>query len=163
MRRLRFLACLTCLAALSAHPALAAQKSIRQTIASDKNYSSLRALINNAGMAKELSGKTKYTLIAPTNKAFKALGTTSKERLSKDPPYARTVLRYHLLKGSVKAADLLALSGKTIAPLQGEPFPVAIKGAFVFLGTNAKLIKTDVEASNGLIHVSNRVLLPPTE
>jgi len=148
---------------LCAQPASSAQKTIRQTVGSDKNYSSLVALIKTAGMTKELSGKARYTLIAPTNKAFKALGTTSRERLAKDRDYARTVLRHHMLKGAVKAANLLALDGKTITPLASDPIPVAVKRGTLLLNETAKLIKTDIEASNGLVHVSNRVLLPPTE
>lgn len=148
---------------LSAQPAGAAQKTIRQTVDSDRNYSSLAALIRTAGMTKDLSGKSRYTLIAPTNKAFKALGSTSRERLAKDRDYARTVLRHHMLKGAVKAANLLALDGKTITPLASDPIGVAVKRGVLLLNTTTKLIKTDIEASNGLIHVSNRVLLPPTE
>lgn len=150
----------TLVTGLIAAPAATAAKSpnLVQVAASDKQFSTLVRLVRAAGLVSALSGSTKLTVLAPTNAAFAKVPKRTLNALAKDRRALRRVLLYHVLRGAVPARTVVTL--RSAPTLAGPDISIRVKGRSVFVN-NAKVIKTDVKASNGIIHVINRVLLPP--
>ncbi|MCE4557512.1 fasciclin domain-containing protein [Roseateles cellulosilyticus] len=131
----------------------------------DAQFSVLVEAITAAGLDTTLSGAGPYTVFAPTNDAFTALlaelGVT-KAQLLADKATLTAVLQYHVIAGRVAKADVPL--GKPVTPLQGGIFKVdtAGNGLVITDGRNrqARITATDVTASNGLVHVIDKVLLP---
>ncbi|MGZ4268457.1 MAG: fasciclin domain-containing protein [Solirubrobacteraceae bacterium] len=145
------------LAAPSAAPA-AQQKNLVQTAVAAGQFTTLVKLVKQAGLAGTLSGTTKYTVLAPTDAAFKKVPKATLAALAKDKAKLRKVLLYHVLKGSVPASKVVKLtSARTV---EGSKITIGVKGSSVYVNRTAKVTKTDVKASNGIIHVINRVLIP---
>lgn len=137
------------------------------TVASaDPKFSILVEAVQAAGLVATLSGPGPLTVFAPTNDAFAALlaelGTT-KEALLANTDLLTAVLTYHVVSGKVLAADVAALpKPASVTTVQGASFTVgADLGITDARGRKAKLLATDVMASNGVIHVINKVILPP--
>jgi uncharacterized surface protein with fasciclin (FAS1) repeats len=106
-----------------------------------------------------LSGKTKYTILAPTNAAFAKVPKKTLDALAKDKAKLKAVLLYHVIKGSVPASKVVKLSSaKTV---NGASVKIRVRNKKVYVN-NARVTKTDVRASNGIIHVIDRVLIPPS-
>ena len=146
---------------LAAAPAGAApaRKTIVGVAAGDKQFSTLVKLVKSAGLAGTLS-KGSYTVFAPTNAAFAKVPKSTLDALGKDKAKLKAVLLYHVVKGRVPASKVVKLdSAKT---LNGASLTIDVKGASVFLNETTKVTKTDIKASNGIVHVINRVLLPPS-
>lgn len=139
----------------------AADKNIVQIASGDKNFSTLVSLVKKAGLAKTLSGG-EFTVFAPTNAAFKKVPKATLDKLGKDKKLLKSVLTYHAVKGTVMAAEVVKLNGKSVKTVNGKKLKVKVSGGNVFLNTNTKVTKTDIEASNGVIHVINKVLIPPS-
>lgn len=136
-----------------------ATRNLAQLAASDPQLSTLVSLVKQAGLSGALSGKTKLTVFAPTNTAFAALPKATLAALGKDKPMLKKVLEYHILPGSLPAAKVLKLhSAKT---LEGASVTFSVQGESAYIN-NAKIIKTNLFASNGVAHVINRVLTPPS-
>ena len=123
------------------------------------SFSTLVTAVKAAGLAETLSGKGPFTLFAPTNAAFAALPKGTLETLLKpeNRDLLRKVLTYHVVPGDLMARDLQ--SGK-VATVEGNSVAVQVKKNGVKVN-NANVIKADVDATNGVIHVIDRVLLPP--
>jgi uncharacterized surface protein with fasciclin (FAS1) repeats len=143
---------------LSAASASAAGgKNIVQVAAGNKQFSTLVTLVKKAGLVKALSGKTKLTVFAPTNAAFAKVPKATLAKLGKSPKLLAKVLEYHVLPGAVPASKVLKLhSAKT---LEGARVHFSVRGGHAYVN-NAQIIKTNIGASNGIIHVINRVLIP---
>jgi uncharacterized surface protein with fasciclin (FAS1) repeats len=138
----------------------AAQKNIVGTAAAAGQFKTLLALAKQAGLVGALSGGGPLTLFAPTDKAFKAVPKATLRTLATNRMALRRVLLYHVVKGNVTAARVVKLrSAKTLA---GPTISIRVRGGSVFLNQSTKVVNTDVAASNGTIHVINKVLLPPT-
>jgi len=151
---------LSAAAAPTAPPAhdAASGKTIVGVAAGDPRFSTLVKLVKQAGLASTLS-KGSYTVFAPTNAAFAKVPKATLTALGKDKAKLKAVLLYHVVKGRVPAAAVVKLtSAKT---LNGASVSIRVKGGSVYLNGSTKVTKTDVKASNGVIHVINRVLLPP--
>ena len=140
----------------------AADKTIVEIAAGDKNFSTLVSLVKKAGLAKTLSGG-EFTVFAPTNAAFKKVPKKTLDALGKDKKLLKSVLLYHAVKGTVKAETVLTLNGKKVKTVNGKSLTVKIAGGNVFLNGSTKVTKTDIEASNGVIHAINKVLIPPSK
>jgi uncharacterized surface protein with fasciclin (FAS1) repeats len=137
----------------------AASKTIVGVAAGDPRFSTLVKLVKSAGLATTLS-KGSYTVFAPTNAAFAKVPKATLSALAKDKAQLKAVLLYHVVKGRVPAAKVVKLtSAKT---LNGASVKIAVKGGKVFLNGSTQVTKADVKASNGIIHVINKVLLPPS-
>jgi uncharacterized surface protein with fasciclin (FAS1) repeats len=137
----------------------AKSKTIVGVAASDPQVSTLVKLVKSAGLATTLS-KGSYTVFAPTNKAFAKVPKATLEALGKDKAMLKSVLLYHVVKGRVPAAKVVKLTrAKTV---NGASVRIKVKGGSVYLNGSTKVTRTDVKASNGIIHVINRVLLPPS-
>jgi len=139
-------------------PAAMSQQNIVQVAASNPQFSTLVSLVKKAGLANALSGPAKLTVFAPTNAAFAAVPKATLAKLAANRSLLIKVLEYHVVKGQVLAAQVVKLrSAKT---LEGSSVKITVKGGNVYVN-KAKVIKTDVRASNGVIHVINSVLIPP--
>jgi uncharacterized surface protein with fasciclin (FAS1) repeats len=122
------------------------------------NAKTLAAAVKAAGLVETLQGKGPFTVFAPTDAAFaaiqsevdKLLKPESKEKLSK-------ILTYHVVSGKMKAADLK--DGQELTTVEGGKLKVSVKEGKVTIG-GAKVTGADVSASNGVIHVIDKVLLP---
>lgn len=137
----------------------AATKTIVGVAASDPQFSTLVKLVKSAGLAGTLS-KGSYTVFAPTNKAFAKVPKATLDALGKDKAKLKAVLLYHVVKGRVPASKVVKL--KRAKTLEGSSVKIAVKGGKVYLNGSTRVTKTDVKASNGIIHVINGVLLPPS-
>jgi uncharacterized surface protein with fasciclin (FAS1) repeats len=145
--------------ALAAPLASAApKKDIVQTARAAGDFKTLIKLVKAAGLAKTLSGGTKYTVFAPTDAAFDKLPKKTLKALGKDKAALKQVLLYHVVKGSVPARKVVKLkSAKTV---EGSKVRVKVRKGKVYLNGRARVTATDVRASNGIIHVINKVLIP---
>lgn len=137
----------------------AAKKNLVQTAVAAGQFKTLVSLVKQAGLAKTLSGKGPFTVFAPTDAAFAKVPKATLEQLAADKAKLRAVLLYHVVSGRLTAAKVTKLrSAKT---LNGAALRIRISGGMVFVN-GARIVKPNVSASNGVIHVINRVLIPPT-
>lgn len=161
-RNLKFIA-LASLAALSLSAmapvvfAKPAQRNIVQTAVAAGQFKTLMKLLKEAGLARALQAKGPYTVFAPTDAAFAKVPKATLAALAKDKAKLRAVLLYHVAKGKLTAAKVVQLH--SIKTLNGQSLMVHVSHGTVTVG-GARLIKTDIGASNGVIHVINKVLIP---
>jgi uncharacterized surface protein with fasciclin (FAS1) repeats len=125
-------------------------------------FTTLASLLKQAGLVKTLQGKGPYTVFAPTDKAFKAVPKATLAKLGQDKALLKKVLLYHVVKGKAPAAAVVKLNGKSVKTVAGAPVKIRIAGGKVFLNGSTRVVTPDVMASNGIIHVVNKVLLPPS-
>lgn len=124
----------------------------------EPQLSTLVKAVTAADLAETLQGKGPYTVFSPTNEAFRALGDdldTLLEPSSKDD--LTDVLTYHVVEGDVKAADLE--DGQKLKTLQGGDLTVSVDGDVVKIN-DATVVRADVPAANGTVHVIDGVLTP---
>lgn len=134
-------------------------KTVVENAANNESFSTLVAAVKAAGLAETLSGSGPFTVFAPTNAAFEKLPAGTVEKLLKpeNKDQLVKVLTYHVVPGKVMAKDVVKLSkAKTV---EGSEVAIAVNGGAVTVD-NAKVIKTDVNSSNGVIHVIDTVILP---
>ena len=122
-------------------------------------FNTLVAAVQAAGLGETLSGKGPFTVFAPTDEAFAKLPAGTVEALLKDTKKLAAILTYHVLSGKVMAADVLKAERVKPATVNGQPLDVQVRDGKVFVN-NAQVVKADVAASNGVIHVIDTVLLP---
>jgi len=145
--------------AASAAPAReAATPSIAAVATKTPQLSTLLMLVKKAGLAGTLSTPGAYTVFAPTNAAFAKVPKATLNSLAKNPAALKRVLLYHVLAGKVPAAKVVTLrSAKTLA---GPTVRIRVTGTTVRINS-AAVTKADVRASNGIVHLIDRVLIPP--
>jgi uncharacterized surface protein with fasciclin (FAS1) repeats len=137
------------------------QKDIVDTAVADGRFTTLATALTAAGLIDTLKGPGPFTVFAPTDDAFAKLPAGALDDLLADKEALTKVLTYHVVSGKVMAADVVALtSADTVA---GLPVSIKVEGSDVILNSNSKVIITDIETSNGVIHVIDTVLLPPAE
>ena len=125
----------------------------------DGHFKTLAKALTAAGLVDTLKGAGPFTVFAPTDDAFAKLPPGTLDGLLKDIPKLTAILKYHVLAGKVAAADVVKLDGKTAKTLNGGDLKVSTHGG-VKLNGEVNVTKTDIAASNGLIHVVDAVLLP---
>jgi len=137
----------------------AAEGDIVAVASANPDFSTLVAAVQAAGLVETLQGDGPFTVFAPTNDAFAALpaGLVDKLLLPENKDILVAILTYHVVSGKVMAADVMA---GDVPSVQGENIAVTTDGGVKVNGAN--VIATDVEASNGVIHVIDAVILPPT-
>jgi uncharacterized surface protein with fasciclin (FAS1) repeats len=139
---------------------LPASDNIPATAVKAGKFNTLVAAVKAAGLAETLSGDGPFTVFAPTDEAFEKLPAGTVESLLKPENRAKlvSILKYHVVAGRVYSTE--ALAAGEAATLEGNPVHITSgdKGAKV---NEAKLLSTDIDASNGVIHVIDSVLLPP--
>ena len=131
--------------------------TIADTAARTPQLSTLHQLIVDAGLTDTLRGTGPYTVFAPTDEAFKAVPAKTMAELAGNKEMLRAVLTYHVLAGTVMAADVKNGNAKTV---EGSNLALSRAGSFVTV-EDAVVTQADVAATNGVVHVIDKVLLPP--
>jgi uncharacterized surface protein with fasciclin (FAS1) repeats len=135
----------------------AAQMDIVDTAVAAGSFSTLAKALTEADLIGTLKGAGPYTVFAPTDEAFAKLPAGTLEDLLRDKTKLKKVLLYHVVAGSVKAADVVKLSKATTA--EGQTVQI-VSGSSGVKVNEARVIKTDIVASNGVIHVIDTVIIP---
>jgi uncharacterized surface protein with fasciclin (FAS1) repeats len=171
MKKIRSISTLTAMAAVSAvavaGPAsagpqesaasAAAKKDIVETAVEAGQFDTLASLLKQAGLVKTLKGKGPFTVFAPTDAAFAKVPQETLDALGQDKAKLRSVLLYHVNGRKLTAAKLV--KRRSIKTLNGQRVRVRVRGESVRVG-GARVTTADVRASNGVIHVINKVLIP---
>lgn len=164
MKRIALLAALALAVPVSAAAAPAEAttakptKNIVGTAQAAGQFTTLLTLAKQAGLVGALSGTAKLTVFAPTDAAFKKVPKATLAKLQADRALLKRVLLYHVVKGQVPAAKVVTL--KTAKTLAGPNVRISVTGKTVRVNTS-KVVTADVRATNGIIHVVDRVLIPP--
>jgi uncharacterized surface protein with fasciclin (FAS1) repeats len=132
------------------------QKNIIQTAIAAGSFSTLVAAVQAAGLVETLSGPGPFTVFAPTDAAFAKLPAGTVESLLADKEKLTSILTYHVVTGKVMAADVVKLKNATT--VQGQNVTIDTTNGVMI--NDAKVSQTDIETSNGVIHVIDTVLLP---
>jgi len=150
---------LAILVSLAVVPAVHAEPKadLVDTAVAAGNFKTLTKALAAAGLVDTLKGKGPFTVFAPTDEAFAKLPAGTVEALLKDKAKLTAVLTYHVVPGKVMAADAAKLT--TASTVNGKPLKITAKAGVVMIN-NAKVLQADIEASNGVIHVVDSVLLP---
>lgn len=139
-----------------------AEMDIVDTAVADGRFTTLVAALQAANLVDTLKGEGPFTVFAPTDEAFAKLPAGTLEALLKDIPQLTNILLYHVVPGNVLAAAVVGLDGQsTDTALEGSQIAVKVDGSKVILNDNVSVIITDIQTSNGVIHVIDAVLLPP--
>ena len=133
---------------------------IVDTAVADGRFTTLAAALGAADLVETLKGEGPFTVFAPTDDAFAKLpeGTVESLLLPENLEQLKSILLYHVVSGKVLASDVVTLtSAETVL---GEDVTIKVEDGKVFLNDTVEVIITDVEASNGVIHVVDKVLMP---
>ena len=128
---------------------------IVETAVGAGSFKTLATALGAAGLVDTLKGKGPFTVFAPTDEAFAKIPKADLEALLKEKAKLKAVLTYHVVAGKVMAADVKAGKVKTV---QGSELTVSTSSGVMV--DNAKVIKTDIVADNGVIHVIDTVIMP---
>jgi transforming growth factor-beta-induced protein len=139
---------------------MAALGTIPEVAAEAGTFTTLLAAVDAAGLSDTLAGPGPFTVFAPTDEAFAALPEGTVESLLADIPTLTDILLYHVVDGAVGSDVVVGLNSATT--LEGKDITIAVVDGSVILNGTVKVIATDIEASNGVIHVIDAVLLPPS-
>lgn len=141
-----------------AAPAFAGEtsKDIVDTAVAAGSFTTLVAAVEAAGLVDTLKGDGPFTVFAPTDEAFAALPEGTVEGLLADPDALTAILTYHVVPGKVMSTDLS--DGMTAATVNGADITITTEGGVMV--NDASVAAADVEASNGVIHVIDKVILP---
>jgi uncharacterized surface protein with fasciclin (FAS1) repeats len=123
------------------------------------SFKTLAAALTAAKLVDTLKGTGPFTVFAPTDEAFAKLPAGTVESLLKDIPKLTAILTYHVVAGKVMAADVMTMDGKTAKTVNGAVLTISTKDGVKLNGTTT-VVKTDIECTNGVIHVIDSVLLP---
>lgn len=138
-----------------------ADETIVDVAVANPDFSTLVELVTTAGLAETLSGDGPFTVFAPTDEAFAAVDPATLSALTADPTGALTdVLKLHVISGEVMAADAVAAVGTCVDTLGGK-VKIEKSGEDLTIG-GAKIVTTDIAASNGVIHVLDGVITAPS-
>lgn len=139
----------------------AAKKNIVETAVSAK-FNTLVAAVKAGGLVETLSGEGPFTVFAPTDEAFEKLpeGTLQSLLKPENKDQLAAILKYHVVSGKVPAKTVVTLES---AETLGGEVSIEVKDGTVMLNDKTKVVKTDVMTSNGIIHVIDSVLLPPSK
>ena len=154
-------------AALITLPALASAqkkekaplKNIVQVAVEAGSFNTLVTAVKAAGLVETLSGPGPFTVFAPTDAAFAKLPAGTIEALLADKAKLTSILTYHVVSGKVMASDIVKAHGATPSTVNGLPLDIVVKDGKVYVN-GTQVITADIQASNGVIHVIDAVLLP---
>jgi transforming growth factor-beta-induced protein len=128
------------------------------------DFTTLVAAVQAAGLTETLSGPGPFTVLAPTDEAFAAalesLGVTADQLLA-DPATLTSILTYHVIPGEVPSSAVVTMDGETAETVNGATVTIGVDGDTVTIN-DATVTSADIPASNGIIHVIDSVLLPPS-
>jgi len=143
-----------------AAPAFQGDKTIVDIAVEDGRFTTLVTALQAADLVETLSGEGPFTVFAPTDDAFAALPDGALEGLLADIPALTDVLLYHVVSGEVLAADVIQLPAADT--VLGQPVTITVDDDKVMVN-DAQVIITDIQGSNGVIHVIDAVILPPQD
>ena len=143
-------------AVLAVTSSVAVAADIVDTAVSAGQFKTLVKAVHEAGLVETLKGKGPFTVFAPTDEAFAKLPAGTLDALLQDKQKLAAILTYHVVPGKVMAAQVKPGQVKTV---QGQSLTVTAKSGAVMVD-NAKVVKTDIAADNGVIHVIDTVVLP---
>ncbi|ETX10127.1 Nex18 symbiotically induced protein [Roseivivax halodurans JCM 10272] len=145
--------------AAGATGAAAQEMNIVETAQDAGNFQTLLSAAESAGLVETLTGEGPYTVFAPTDEAFEALpeGTVDELLMEENQDQLTSILTYHVVPGAVMSADLE--DGMEAETVEGSSVTISIDGDTVMVG-DATVTQPDIEASNGVIHVIDSVLMP---
>ena len=148
--------------AAPAHAAIMqqAQPDIVDTAVAAGQFTTLARALQAAGLVDALKAPGPFTVFAPTDAAFAKVPEATLNALLADPARLRAVLTYHVVQGRVLAADVVRMQSANT--LQGEAIRISATGGTVRLNASSTVTRTDIAASNGVIHVLDTVLMPPS-
>jgi len=133
--------------------------SVDDTLAQTPSLSTLHGLVVKAGLNDTFKGPGPFTVFAPNNDAFKAVPARTMDELAKDPARLKAVLTYHVVPAQVMAAEV---KNGPVKSVQGTNLTLSRAGAYVTV-EDAMVVTADIKATNGVVHVVDRVLLPPAQ
>ena len=133
-------------------------QTITQIAASDPNFSTLVSLLQKANLTDTLNGTTNYTVFAPTNAAFEKVPSSTLADLANNTTALKRVLLYHVVPGTLLSNDIKG--NGTLTTANGLSLPYSVTSTVVTVD-NASITKTDINATNGVIHVIDSVMIPP--
>ena len=134
--------------------------SIYDTAIAAANFQTLATALQVTGLDGPLAGGHEtYTVFAPTDDAFALLGSDTINALVADPETLKNILLYHLIDGAVDADTAISLAGSQVHMANGDPASLSLRGGELFIN-DAQVIMTDIQATNGVIHVIDSVLMP---
>jgi len=149
-----------CLAVtLSLFQGMYLMKDIVDTAVGAGSFKTLVAAVTAAGLVDTLKSAGPFTVFAPTDEAFAKLPAGTVDSLLKDLPKLTSILTYHVVSGKVMAADVMTMDGKSAKTVQGGDVKISTTGGVKLNGTST-VTKTDIECSNGVIHVIDTVIMP---
>lgn len=123
------------------------------------DFNTLVTAVIEADLVAALKGDGPFTVFAPTDAAFAALPEGVLEGLLNDKEQLANVLLYHVVSGKVMAEDVVTMDGAMVDTLLGEKIEISIEDGMVYIN-DSQVVVTDIEASNGVIHVIDTVLVP---
>ena len=135
-------------------------QNIIDTAVAAGSFKTLAAALTAAGLVDTLNSAGPFTVFAPTDDAFAKLPEGTVDKLLKDVSKLTAILTYHVLSGKVMAADVMKMDGKTAKTVNGADLKIGTQGG-VNLNGSVHVTKTDIDCSNGVIHVVDTVLMPP--
>ena len=133
-------------------------QTIIQTVASETNFSTLVGLLKVSNLTDTLNGTTNYTLFAPSNEAFDKIPSSALATLANNTTALKRVLLYHVVPGTLLSKDIKG--NGTLTTANGLSLPYSVTSTVVTVD-NASITKTDINATNGVIHVIDSVMIPP--
>ena len=140
--------------------AMADMADIVDTAVAAGSFTTLVAAVEAAGLVDTLKGEGPFTVFAPTDDAFAALPEGTVATLLEDPTGALTdILLYHVVSGKVMAGDVVGMDGAMVETVGGNSFTISVDGDTVMID-GATVVTTDIETSNGVIHVIDSVIVP---
>jgi transforming growth factor-beta-induced protein len=138
-----------------------AAKDIVDTAVAAGSFKTLATALGAAGLVETLKGKGPFTVFAPTDAAFAKIPKADLDALLADKKALTDVLTYHLIRGKVPASTVVTFNGQRVKTVNGADVSVKVVAGKVVLNDTVNVTTTDIEASNGIIHVIDSVLLPP--
>ena len=158
MRKHLLLLAVLGLVAATAGPASAQPKDIVDTAVAAGSFKTLAKLLTDAGLIEVMKAPGPYTVFAPTDEAFAKVPKEVLDGLAKDKAKLQEVLKYHVLTSKWTTDDIKLV--KQTGTVQGKPVSFGASGATMTVN-GAKIVKANVDCSNGMVHVIDAVLLPP--
>jgi uncharacterized surface protein with fasciclin (FAS1) repeats len=132
---------------------------IIDTAVAASKFNTLVAAVTAAGLVDTLKGKGPFTVFAPTDEAFAKLPAGTVEALLADIPKLKAILTYHVVAGKVMTSDVIGVYGKSTKTVNGAEIAFSTIGG-IKLNGSINVTKTDIECTNGVIHVIDAVILP---
>ncbi len=140
-----------------------ATANLVDTAVSAGSFTTLVAALQATGLDSVLADDSQtYTVFAPSDAAFEKLGSDTIQSLLDDPDTLRDILLYHVVPGSVNAESAISMAGSSVETANGDSIALSLQDGSLFIN-QSEVVATDVNATNGIIHVIDTVLLPPAD